>query len=76
MLFGYYSMPMMWKQRLLSLTTVVLASCSTPQDPKVFLEEVATTLDATHLHSIQYSGSGYVFRLGHSPSPPRGPSIT
>ena len=62
-------MPMMWKQRLLSLTAVVLASCSTPQDPKVFLEEVAKTLDATHLHSIQYSGSGYGFRLGHSPSP-------
>ncbi len=39
------------------------------QEAKTILEDVAETLGATNLKSIQYSSSGFEFRLGQSPSP-------
>ena len=55
---------------IVSVVVVTLTPFSLDaQDAKTVLENAAETLGAAHLESVQYSGSGSWFRLGHSPSP-------
>jgi len=60
----------MWKK--LSVLLVVASFLPLEaggQDTKSLLENAAETLGATDLKSIRYSGTGFEFRLGQSPSP-------
>ncbi len=60
----------MWTKLLVPMVFAVLLSFeASGQDTKTILDDVARTLGATNLKSIQYSSSGFEFRLGQSLSP-------
>ena len=60
----------MWKKALIAFAFLAMfASTSRPKDAKDVVADVARTIGASDLRSIQYTGTGYTFIFGQTYTP-------
>jgi hypothetical protein len=60
----------MWQRGLLSILLLVLfTGTATPKDARGIVADVARTIGAASLKTIQYSGSGYTYFSGQRHEP-------